>query len=235
LPKELTLRRAELAVAALLVLASGACVALVLARQLHSHTTHYRFLIWNLALAWIPLALAAMAHTFAASRRRVAYVLLVPTAVAWLLFFPNAPYLLTDFLHITESYDNVPAWYDVMMITWFAWVGLLLGIASLLLMQEIAVRAWGRAWSWVAVVAATVLGSVGIYLGRFLQWNSWDVFHSPLAMARRVWQNVTQPTADLRAFAFTVSYALLFLFVYGAVNLFAAVLRKAGSGTEQMD
>jgi len=230
----LTLRRAELAVAALLVLASGACVALVLARLLHSQTNHYRFLIWNLALAWIPLALAAVAHTLATSRRRVAYVLLVPTAVAWLLFFPNAPYLLTDFLHITESHDNVPAWYDVMMITWFAWVGLLLGIASLLLMQQVATRAWGRTFSWVAVVAATVLGSVGIYLGRFLHWNSWDVLSSPFAMARRVWSNVTHPTADARAFAFTVSYALLFLFVYGAVYLFAAISRRAGTDTEQM-
>jgi uncharacterized membrane protein len=232
LPRGSPLRRGESAVAALLLLASLVCVALVLARVVLSHTHHYGYLVFNLAVAWSPFVLAVAAYALSQSKKRVAYLLVVPTGVAWLLFFPNALYLLTEFVHLAQWRDNMPVWYDVMLISWFACVGLVLGIGSLLLMQEIAARAWGRPLSWLAVVGATLLGGVGIYLGRFLRWSSWDVFGSPFSMTRTVLARVTRPAADMRVFAFAALYALLFLFAYTAVYLLAAALRKAESGAE---
>jgi uncharacterized membrane protein len=86
-------------------------------------------------------------------------------------------------------------------------------------MQEIVTRAVGSVAGWLLVALVTVLGSVGIYLGRFLQWNSWDVFQAPLALADKAWDRANQPNADVRMLGFTVLFSLLFLFVYVAVYL----------------
>jgi uncharacterized membrane protein len=204
---------------ALLGLASAACVALVVARALHTHTDHFEFLVWNLFLAWIPAGLAALAWRQAGRHGVLARALIVPTAIVWLLFFPNAPYIVTDFVHVGEVRDNVPLWFDVMLIAWYAWTGMLLGVFSLRLMQDIVTRAMGAVAGWALVAIVTVLGSVGIYLGRFLGWNSWNVFQAPLALFDKAVDRANQPNASARMLGFTVLFAFLFLFVYVAIHL----------------
>ena len=206
-------------VIALLGLASLACVVLVVARVARSHTTHYGFLPGNLVLAWIPLGLAIVAYLISRRRSTLARLMIVPTAFVWLLFFPNAPYIVTDLVHLGDVHDNVPAWYDVMLITWFAWTGLLLGIVSLRVMQGIVARSLGARAGWVMVVAVTALGSVGIYVGRFLRWNSWYAFSAPETLAERTWYRASQLDAPVRLLTFSLLFGLLFLFVYAAVDL----------------
>jgi uncharacterized membrane protein len=216
----------ELALVALLATASGICVVLLGARMAYSETTHYSFLLWNLFLAWVPLGFAVIARELAATRRLISYGAIALSAVVWLLFFPNAPYILTDFLHLGMMGDTVPGWYDVMMLTWFAWTGLLLGIASLRLVQEIFAGVFGTVAGWVFVVLVSLLGSVGIYLGRFLRWNSWDAFRDPLSKADELWSSVSDPLANPRLFVFTALFALLFLFVYVAMHVYAGLVRE---------
>lgn len=206
------------------------CVALIGARMVYSHTVHYWFLLWNLALAWVPLVMAGIAHRLSASRRGSVWVVVVLAAGVWLLFFPNAPYILTDFLHLGSMGDLVPGWYDVLMLFWFAWTGLLLGVVSLYLMHDIVGRAVGTVGGWVFVVLAAGLGSFGIYLGRFMRWNSWDLLQRPLPLADKVWSGVSDPLAQPRLTAFTVLFALLFLFIYVAVYIFARFARPAPGG-----
>ena len=133
----MTNRRA-LTIPALLA-ASALCVATVVVREHHTGSDFYRFLVWNLVLAWVPFVLALAAY---ASARRGASAASVAFGVLWLLFFPNAPYLLTDFIHLQES-PTTPLWYDALMLASFAWTGLVLGYASLYLMQMIWERAVG--------------------------------------------------------------------------------------------
>ena len=216
----------ELALVALLLGATGVCVALLGARMVYSDSTHYSFLLWNLFLAWVPLGFAALARALAATRRAASYAAIALSAFVWLLFFPNAPYILTDFLHLGSMGDTVPGWYDVMMLTWFAWTGLLLGIASLRLVQEIVAGVVGRAGGWVFVVVVSLLGSFGIYLGRFLRWNSWDAFRDPLSKADELWTSVSDPLANPRLVVFTALFALLFLFVYVALHVYAGLVRE---------
>ena len=187
----------------------------------YSHSVHYWFLIWNLVLAWVPFVFAGVAYTLASARRAVLYALIVVAALVWLVFFPNAPYILTDFLHLGSMGDIVPGWYDVLMLFWFAWTGLLLGVVSLYLMHEIVARAFGGAAGWAFVVAAAALGSFGIYLGRFLRWNSWNVFQAPLTLADTGWDQVTRPDAGELLLGFSILFGLLFLFVYATAYLLA--------------
>jgi uncharacterized membrane protein len=195
------------------------CVALVLGRTLHSHTNHVQFLIWNLFLAWIPLVLAAVIYRIASRHDDRARFVLVPVAFVWLLFFPNAPYIVTDLVHLGYFHDNIPEWFDAMLVAWFAWTGLLPGIVSLRLMHEIVARARGSKTAWSFVVLVTVAGSIGIYLGRFLRWSSWSLFRAPVSMADTGWDRMTRPDAGELLLGFAALFALLFLLVYTTVYL----------------
>jgi uncharacterized membrane protein len=161
---------------ALFAIASVLCVATEEVRVAKTGDTYYRFLIWNLALAWLPLLLAIAAT---AAARRAAPSAVAALGVGWLLFFPNAPYVLTDFIHLGKHPHGAPLWYDALMISAFAWMSLLVGLASLYLVHTLLVRRLRPVWSWLAVVAALALGSFGVYLGRFVRVNSWDALVRP--------------------------------------------------------
>lgn len=207
--------RRTLAVAALLA-ASALCVVLLEIRVHETGSSYYRFLIWNLTLAWVPLVLAMAAY--ARARRRVdalVWVLLVP----WLLFFPNAPYLLTDFIHLGEG--PAPLWYDALMLSAFAWTGLMLGFASLYLVQTILARAAGTAVAWVGVLGALGLASLGVYIGRFIRFNSWDALLHPVQVAeviREQLASVPLRTAEALV-ALTAFLAVGYLIVYSFADL----------------
>jgi len=197
------------------------CLALVAGRIFYSHTHHFQTLVWNLFLAWIPLVLAALIYRIATRRGDLTRWILVPAALVWLLFFPNAPYIVTDLVHLGQYHDNVPGWFDVMLVAWFAWTGLLLGVASLRLMQDLVARARGSRAGWVFVLLVTVAGSLGIYVGRFLRFNSWNVFQAPVTLVDMGWDQVTRPDARELLLGFSVLFGLLFLFVYATVYLLA--------------
>jgi uncharacterized membrane protein len=165
-----------------MLLASAICVLMVFIRQLFVGYASYAFLIWNLTLAWIPLVFSFCTYRLHALGRR-GRVLFFVCAVAWFVFFPNAPYMVTDFVHISPIHI-APEWLDVITVISCAWTGLCLGYLSLYLMQEIARERMGRVGSWCFVLAMLALGSVGVFCGRFLRWNSWDVLSHPRWMLR---------------------------------------------------
>jgi uncharacterized membrane protein len=152
------------------------------------------------------------------ARRRhdaVVWLLLVP----WLLFFPNAPYLLTDFLHLGEG--PAPLWYDALMLSAFAWTALMLGFGSLYLVQMIVRRAAGPTVAWIAVVAALVLGSVGVYVGRFIRFNSWDALLHPIRVADVIQEQLSSVPLRMAEALVALSAFLLvgYLAVYSLTGL----------------
>jgi uncharacterized membrane protein len=207
--------RRTLAIVALLA-ASVLCILTVEIRTHETGDSYYRFLAWNLLLAWIPLVLAIAAY--ARARRRidaVVWLLLVP----WLLFFPNAPYLLTDFIHLGEG--PAPLWYDALMLSAFAWTGLLLGFASLYLVQLIVRPVVGPALAWVGLVGVLALASVGVYIGRFVRLNSWDALLHPLSVADVIQDQLTAVPGRMAAALLALTAFLLvgYLAVYSFTDL----------------
>ncbi len=210
----------KFAIFVLLAAASAISILLAAIRMSRSDSLHYSFLLWNLMLAWIPFIFAALAYTLAHARKRILYLLILASAGAWLVFFPNAPYILTDFQHLSQVTDGIPVWYDVILLIWFAWTGLLLGMVSLYLMQEIVARMLGSVSSWLFVIIVTGLSSFGIYVGRFLRWNSWDAWNRPIPLAHDIWEEIRHPLANKEVFGFTIMFTLLFLFIYLALVVF---------------
>ena len=196
-------------------------VAIWRVRSEFSGTVHYAFLIWNLFLAWIPFIIAYFTYTVSINRKWI-YVVIPVAAFFWLIFFPNAPYILTDFQHLAGEWRGVPVWYDVMLLIWFAFTGLLLGMVSLFLMQEIIRREFGRWVGWAFVALVTGLSSAGIYMGRFLRWNSWDILRNPAGLAIYTFERMLDPS--LQAIGFTSLFAAFFLFLYITLYTFAHLL-----------
>ena len=200
--------RAGLALAAL-SFASVTALSMIVTRGFYTGQNFgYQFLIWNLLLAWIPLVFAFAAYRLHLREHRPG-LLFILCVLAWFFFFPNAPYIVTDFVHL-EHRPPVPLWFDLLMIASFAWTGLCLGYFSLYLMQEIARAHFGRWMSWAFVVVMLALGSVGIYLGRVLRWNSWDVVRHPRGLLHQSLERVEDPSGQLGVVAF-VCVSFLFL------------------------
>ena len=209
----------------LLVLAGATIVSVLIwrVRTEISGTANYGFLIWNLFLAWIPFLISYF--TYAAMLKRRQILVLAPVAAFfWLIFFPNAPYILTDFQHLAGHWRDVPVWYDVMLLIWFSFTGLMLGMTSLFMMQEIIRRQFGGLMGWGFVGFVTVLSSTGVYVGRFLRWNSWDIFRDFSGMAQYALASAQDPS--LRSIGFTSLFGAFFLFLYVTLYTFGHLLSE---------
>ncbi len=213
----------KIGVFGLLTLASLICVGLVVARMAYSDSRRYASLIWNLALAWIPFVLAYAAYMLS-WRKLLMYAVIPAFAFLWLIFFPNAPYILTDLQHLNQNITNVPLWYDVILLIWFSWTGMLLGVVSLNLMQEIIRRQLGRGIGWGFVLFVAALSGVGLYVGRFIRLNSWDLLQNPGNLASNVFDWLSDPS--LRSLGFISLYTLFFMFVYLTLHAFGHVLEE---------
>jgi uncharacterized membrane protein len=191
-----------------LALSSALACAILAARILRVERATFIFLVWNLFLAWVPYAWSLWAASIERRHPRAWWRLLLP-AVLWLLFFPNAPYIVTDFVHLRER-PPVPLWYDLGLLAAFALAGCFLAVASLHTMQRLVRRAAGAATSWLFVFGSVGLAGLGVYLGRFERWNSWDLLLSP----RAVLADALRP----------ILYPLHHVHTLGASGMFAAIL-----------
>lgn len=202
------------------LLAASVLSVATLAAQVHAtHDHRYTFLLWNLFLAWVPLAAAAFAFALA---RRGAGALVGLLVAVWLLFFPNAPYVLTDFIHLHDNGPS-PLWYDALMLSSFAWTALMLGFASLYLIHAIIRPRLGAAVGWVVVVFVLGLASFGVYLGRFARFNSWDVVTRPHLVLSVIRKEIDSPLHDpkmvVALVALTASLLVGYLVIYAFATL----------------
>lgn len=150
-------------------------VGLWTARAYYSASGMYGFLLWNTVLALAPWGLAiALSRAAEADRPATSGAL----GLLWLLFLPNAPYLVTDLLHL-RARPPVPLWYDVLLLGAAALVGLLAGAFSLARVQRVVTRARGTRVADLVILAAILASGFGIYLGRFERFNSWDLLLHP--------------------------------------------------------
>lgn len=196
----------------LLLLNCLACLwcCLLLAARFHLASSHrYSFLVWNLFLAAIPLGLSLGLG----SVRRTQHAMLL--LAAWLLFFPNAPYVLTDLIHLRpQNHAHVPLWLDLVMLLSFAFVALGLGFQSLRIVQHWFEQRFSRRIAWGVALATLGLSGFGVYLGRFLRWNSWDILRRPHLLGQDIVERIVQPWLHPQAWGFTVGYAVLLTLAY---------------------
>lgn len=195
-----------------LVLATVLAAAIYILRVFISHHFAYNNLVWNLFLAWLPYGFSLVAaglHRLFVKRWR----LLVVPGLAWLAFFPNAPYLVTDLYHLAYR-PPVPMWFDIGLVLIYAFTGFFLAAASLRTMQGLVRAYLGGTVSWLFAFATIGLGGLGIYLGLFVRLNSWDLLYHPFRIARTLARPVLDPLNNLRFFGFTLMFTAILLVFY---------------------
>jgi len=193
-------------------LSSLLAVALFVARAYRSRSITYAFLVWNLFLAWIPY-LSSLWATYLHHRHPGRWWRLLVPGALWLAFFPNAPYIVTDLWHLRER-ARVPMWYDIGLLTTFAWTGLFLAVFSLRAMQRLVKHYAGPVLGWLFVTVAVGLGGLGIYMGRFLRWNSWDLLLQPRGVWGDVATRLTHPWNHPQTLGVTALFAAILLVCY---------------------
>jgi uncharacterized membrane protein len=209
-----------------LFLASATSALLVAARVVHTGRLTYVFLVYNLVLAWIPLTLAAAADSFDQWPSRMRPSLTVLSLLAWLAFFPNAPYMITDLKHLRGIQDNPLFWLDLTTLQAFAWTGLALGFLSLALAQKVVARRTSPLLSWLFATAVIVACAFGIYLGRFRRWNSWDLVRNPIGVFGDAAFTLRHPFAHAHALAYCAVLVAFLLTAYLVVHAWAGAHEK---------
>jgi uncharacterized membrane protein len=203
-----------------LVLASGLCLALLVVRHMHASGDGYRFLAWNLFLAWIPFLLSLALYD--SNRRQRPRVVMAVLGGLWLLFLPNAPYIVTDFIHVGQV-PGAPLWYDAAMTAAFAGTGLVLGLGSVLLVHGVVTRRFGGVAGWAMIGPVLLLCSVGMHIGRFHRLNSWDALTRPgdllHLVGARLADPVGQPEVLIALAGLTGFLAVAYLVLYTVSNL----------------
>ncbi|MFH0865086.1 MAG: DUF1361 domain-containing protein [Bacteroidota bacterium] len=164
------------------------CFALFVFRSLITHTPHYFFLNWNLFLAGIPWVLSVVIISVKEKNALLNFFLFI----LWLLFFPNSLYIITDLFHLRNE-TAFPIWYDLILITSFAWAGLMMGFSSLINIRIFLIKFLPVNVTNLILAALLFLGSFGVYVGRYLRWNSWDLIANPLPMMIDIKERIAHP------------------------------------------
>jgi len=200
-----------------LLLASALVVGGIAVRVLTQRNLELTNLVWNLFLAWVPFVVALALYDGARTGTRGRS--LVALGAVWLVFLPNAPYLVTD-VKILDHLVGRIEWYDVVLSVGSAALGLALGFVSLYLVQAVVSERLGRAAGWLVATGALGLSGLGVYLGRYQRWNSWEVLTEPSKIFGGLGAGLVDPLAHARPLALSVVFAVA---CFGGYALFYAL------------
>ena len=184
-------------------------VALNIIRFFMFESRYFIYLLWNIFLAIIPFIVSSILLWYALKKRLTSGVFIIG-GIIWILFLPNAPYLVTDIIHLGRNY-SAPLLYDTFLVFTSAWVGLLLGLYSLSHIDKIIRLKYSNRTASIILALIILVTSFGMYLGRFLRFNSWDVISNPSLLFSNIHNILSKPSGYADAYIFS---GLSFLFLY---------------------
>lgn len=195
-------------------------IMLVAFRVYYTKSPFYIFMLWNLLLAIVPYIIS---NVLMQVTNKILFYLLFPI---WLLFLPNAPYIITDLFHLRQGI-LIPIWFDLLLIISFSVTGMLLFFISLNDMFLLLKTRFSNKFAWFLSIFVLFLSGFGIYLGRYLRWNSWDLIHKPQLLLQDVFTRIIHPTQHLKTWGITIGFGLFFLITfYGFRVISDEVYRK---------
>ena len=199
----------------MLMLLAAFCISLLIVRATLTQSLFFFFLIWNLFLAYLPLGITSILTNKVEWIEKKLYF--YPLSLCWLLVLPNAPYIITDFVHLQRELD-VPVWFDVLLLISFTVTGLLFGLASMRHMFYILAAQYGGTISKVVILVVCLLSAYGIYLGRYLRYNSWDILHRPLNLFNAIIESLINPAYYKASLGITIGFGTLFYLLFSLYN-----------------
>lgn len=194
------------------ILLTGLCLILVLARIIKTEQFSFVFMLWNLFLAFVPYWLSI----YLSNSKKSGRFKLVIVASLWLLFLPNSPYMLTDLFHLQKR-PGLPIWYDLLLILSFAITGMYLFYLSVIRMVIYAKDHFPKIHHPLSLIILFLLVSYGVYIGRFLRLNSWDVLN-PVSLTKSCLSTFIYLPRLKDMTCFTLLFSLLLSFIYSIIS-----------------
>jgi len=189
----------------------------VLLRVIYRGSDGYLFLIWNIFLAWLPFYFSLIYTNYKFKTNFFKYMI----GLLWLIFYPNGPYLLTDYIHLSRYNfyaskewglafnSNLAIWYDFFLLSIFVIIGLALSYLSLSIMHKHIEKKYTYTAGWLFVLLICLLSSFAIYLGRFIRVNSWNFVTDPLHLL-----NIIINSLNIQVLSFTILFTVLIFIFY---------------------
>ncbi|PKG51104.1 DUF1361 domain-containing protein [Olleya sp. 1-3] len=204
---------AETKTISVLILLSAFSILLLLFRIKLTQSHYFLFLVWNLFLAGIPYAITSYLKTL----KHINTLSLLIIGSVWLVFLPNAPYIITDLFHLRYSSAHL-VWLDTLIIIMFAITGLILFYKSVLSMESIIKTYVEKRVVAFMLPVLFILVGFGVYLGRFLRFNSWEIINKPWTIITTISEILTHPRTHSAAWFFTICFGLFLGVFYYAVK-----------------
>jgi uncharacterized membrane protein len=192
---------------------------LICFRLVYFHSWHFVFLLWNIFLAWLPYTLSKYINIQQAGWKQLVLFGL------WLLFLPNAFYIVTDLVHLRHP-SIVPLWFDAAIIFSAAAAGLLMALIAVYRIEKYLVLKFAGWQVSLIVPAIFFLSSFGVYLGRYLRWNSWDILANPAELFLSIAGRIAAPQNHLRTWGMTVVLTGIFSLLYYTLKQVPATVNK---------
>lgn len=176
-------------------------IFLLMIRMKLTHSFFYIFLVWNLFLAFVPFAFTL----YLSSKPKLGTFKLLTISSIWLLFLPNAPYIITDLIHLRLSETPI-VWLDILTVISFAICGMMCYMYSIKDMKFILKNHFSEMWVDLLFYLLPFVVAFGVYLGRFLRYNSWEIIHNPLSIVFDITELILNPTEQFHAWLFIVAF-----------------------------
>ncbi|MFI5154551.1 MAG: DUF1361 domain-containing protein [Chitinophagales bacterium] len=189
-------------------------LGLILVRIVRTGHLTFLSLSWNLFLAWLPCLLT---RTLASQSNRFRHPLMFwALFLLWLLFIPNSFYILTDLFHLEDGENDLlaPLWFDLILIVSVAWNGLVMGILSLRRMEKLMESQVRIKHELLFIFPVMWLNGLGVYIGRYLRFNSWDLFLNPFELIRDIGHILVHPFEYRMAWSMIFCFSVLLTFIY---------------------
>ncbi len=195
----------------LILLSAVFCIGLSSFRVLYTQSSMFLFLVWNLFLALIPFLI-----TNYLKKNKRSLLFLIANSLLWLLFLPNAPYILTDIIHLKRNL-SMPFWFDLILVISYAWTGLISFYFSVFQMEKIAQSYLGK-WTKCFIIFIFFLTGFGIYLGRYLRFNSWDIIQDPYHLFYDIFSRFMNPFTHPKTWGVTLTLGSFLTLIYLTLN-----------------
>jgi uncharacterized membrane protein len=197
-------------------------ICLMIAGRIYvTKTWQHVFLTWNIFLAWIPFQISKY-YTYYRNKQRWKQLVLFGS---WLLFFPNALYIVTDLIHLQETV-NAPVWFDAVILFTSSFIGLIMAYISLFNTERFLAGKFSGRTMMLLIPFLIFISSFGVYLGRFRRWNSWDIIHSPLELGEEVLRFFIAPQDNYKSWGVTIIFSVLFYLLYAFSKLLPYAFRQ---------
>lgn len=192
-------------------------VMLLFVRVVYTGRPTFLFLVWNLFLALIPLFISSMLLLNPQHIKRNGRLIVI--LLGWILFLPNSFYIITDLFHLGR-FPSIPKWFDLTMIFSFGWNGIILGVISIRQMERVCLRLFPSLHPFIFLIPVMLLNAFGIYIGRFLRFNSWDFVTSPMDLLEALSEMVLHPFHNKGVWIMICCFAFLMTIIYLTLKKF---------------